>query len=66
MKTNDNYSDKVIDYIIQEYNIEIIEKLIVPEYANTIRAILNLHKDNKIDIQTTAIHLVNFIKDQEH
>lgn len=65
MKSTDKFTDRVADYIAEEYGIDILAKLMIPEYADVIYAILDVHKSNNSDIQTTSIHIVNFVLDRK-
>lgn len=62
MKSTDCYADRVVDYIHAEYGIDLVVKLMTPEYADAVYSILHLHEINRISVQTTAINLVNFLK----
>lgn len=66
MKTTHSYSDRVADYIENEYGIDILVKLMIPEYADAIFSIIHLHEINNINVQETAVNIVNFIRDNEH
>lgn len=63
MRSTDYYSDRVVDYIYGEFGIDIISKLMIPEYADALYSIIHLHELNNIGIQDTAIHIIKFIKE---
>lgn len=66
MKSTDCYADRVVDYIHAEYGIDLVVKLMTPEYADPVYSILHLHEINNINIQETALSIVNFVRDNKH
>jgi hypothetical protein len=65
MKAAHSYSDRVADYIYYEYDLDILVKLMTPEYADVIFSILHLHEMNNISVQETAVNIVNFIRNDQ-
>lgn len=65
MNSTSSYSDKVIDYILAEFDSKMITQLMIPEYADAVGAILTINSINNINIQNTAMSLIGFIKNQQ-
>jgi len=59
------YTDKVSDYITNEYGIEKLKKLLNPEYAARISALLTLNELNGRTVKYTADALISFLENVE-
>lgn len=55
------FNNRVIKYIQEEYDIDIASKLDIPEYADTLYVILEIHRIHNMSIQETSVNIVNFI-----
>lgn len=65
MIKTDKYSDKVADYIAKEYGIEKLSKLLKPEYAARISALLTMNELNGRTVKYTADALITFLDNVE-
>lgn len=65
MIKTDKYSDKVADYIAKEYGIEKLSKLLKPEYATRISALLTMNELNGKTVKYTADALITFLDNVE-
>lgn len=65
MRVTDDFTNKVADYISQEYGNYIFVSLLDPKIADVVFGILSIHENAKIGVQETAVTLVSYIKDQQ-
>jgi hypothetical protein len=61
----EQFNNRVIEYIQKEYDIDILSKLDIPEYADILYVILEIHRIHHITIPETSINIVNFILDRK-
>lgn len=59
------YSDKIADYIVQEYGVEKLSKLLKPEYSARISALLTMNELNGKTVKQTADLLITFLDNIE-
>lgn len=62
MKSTDSYSDKVSNYIKEEYGEEVLAVLLHPDVADTAIMTLIVHEQAKVPIQDSAVMIAEYLK----
>lgn len=62
MKATDSYSDKVSNYIKEEYGEKVLAILLHPDIADTAIMTLIVHEQAGVPVQDSAVMIAEYLK----